>query len=125
MAVKDSQVQPEDLLPMKPVEFLVFVALSDRERHGYGIVQDLVELSGGTVQLVPGNLYGILRRLLGRGLLDEAKRRPAPESGDQRRRYYGITEFGKQVLAAEAERMRGLVYAAEERDIIQAAARAS
>lgn len=125
MAMKDSQARPEDLLPMKPVEFLVLVALSDRERHGYGIVQDLVELSGGTVQLVPGNLYGILRRLLGRGLLDEAERRPAPESGDQRRRYYGITEFGKRVLAAEAERMRGLVYAAEERDIIQAAARAS
>ena len=125
MTVKDSQTRPEDLLPMKPVEFLVLVALSDRERHGYGIVQDLVELSGGTVQLVPGNLYGILRRLLGRGLLDEAERRSAPESGDQRRRYYGITEFGKQVLAAEAERMRGLVYAAEERDIIQAAARTS
>ncbi len=108
----------EDLLPLKPVDFLVLLVLSDRERHGYGIVQDIAEHTHGRIRLVPGNLYSVLRRLLAAGLLAEGARRPTREAGDERRRYYHITALGKHVLQAEAERMRELVVAAEARDIL-------
>ena len=83
--------------------------LADSERHGYGIVQDIAEHTRGKIRLVPGNLYSVLRRLMNLQVIDETPHRPAPDLDDERRRYYGITAFGKRVLAAEAERMRELV----------------
>jgi len=110
----------EGLLPLKPVEFLVLLVLMDGERHGYGIVQDMIERSDGKVRLLPGNLYAILRRLMGNGLLAESSRRRASDLEDQRRRYYGITALGKRVLVAEAERMRNLVRQVEASRLIEA-----
>jgi DNA-binding PadR family transcriptional regulator len=109
------------ILPLKPVDFLVLMVLAEHERHGYGIVQDITEHTGGKVRLVPGNLYSVLRRLLGIGVIEEAPLRPAPDLDDERRRYYRITRFGERVLAAEAERMRELVAVAESRNIIDRA----
>ena len=110
-----------DVLPLKPIDFLVLMVLSDVERHGYGIVQDIAEQTEGRVQLVPGNLYSVLRRLLGLGVIEESSRRPARDLDDQRRRYYAITEFGRDVLASEARRLQGLVAIAEARNIIDRA----
>ncbi len=114
---------PDSILPLKPVDFLVLMVLSGDERHGYGIVQDIAQHTGGKIQLVPGNLYSVLRRLLGLGVIAEAKRRPAPDLDDARRRYYSITAMGSQVLTAEAERMRELVAYAESKSIIDRAGR--
>ena len=98
-----------ELLPLRPVEFLVLLVLADGERHGYGIVQDIAERTENRVKLLPGNLYAVLRRLGESGLLEESAHRPAQDLDDQRRRYYRVTELGERVLAADAERMRGLV----------------
>lgn len=116
MAGPDDDVQ--DQLPLKPVDLLVLMTLSRGERHGYGIVADIAEQTEGRIRLVPGNLYAVLQRLEGVGLLTESPRRPAPDLDDRRRRYYGITPFGRRVLAAEAERLRRLVGQAEALDII-------
>lgn len=105
-------------LPMKPVDFLVLLTLSQGERHGYGIVQDIAQRTEGRIRLVPGNLYSVLQRLESRGLLAETDRRPAPDLDDRRRRYYVITPLGGRVLAAEARRLRGLVGMAEALDLI-------
>ncbi len=105
-------------LPLKPVDLLVLMTLSRGERHGYGIVTDIAEQTEGRIRLVPGNLYSVLQRLEGVGLLTESSRRPAPDLDDRRRRYYAITPFGSRVLAAEAERLRRLVGEAEALDII-------
>lgn len=105
-------------LPLKPVDFLTLLVLAGGERHGYGLTQDIAAQTGGTVRLVPGNLYTVLRRLLDVGLIRESKRRPAPDLDDARRRYYGITPMGRAVLAAEAARMRDLVTACETRAIL-------
>ena len=110
----------EDLLPLRPVEFLVLLVLADDERHGYGIVQDIAERTDGKTKLLPGNLYAVLRRLMESDLLAESSRRPAKDLEDQRRRYYRITELGKEVLAADAERMRGLVKQVEARNLLTA-----
>ena len=109
---------PEELLPLRPVDLLVLMTLARGERHGYGIVADIAGETGGRIQLVPGNLYAVLQRLQGDGVLDETDRRPAPDLDDRRRRYYAITPFGRSVLAAEATRLQGVVNAARALELI-------
>ncbi len=113
----------DELLPLRPVEFLVLLVLADDERHGYGIVQDIADRTDGKMKLLPGNLYAVLRRLSESGLLTESSRRPAEDLEDQRRRYYRITRLGEKVLAADAERMKSLVQQVEARDLLKANAR--
>jgi len=114
----DQDRTPEGVLPLKPVDFLVLVTLAGGARHGYGIVADVAEQSGGRVKLVPGNLYAVLQRLGEEGLLEETDRRPAPDLDDRRRRYYAITPFGRNVVAAEARRLKEVVGMVEAMDLI-------
>lgn len=109
---------PKRIPSLKRVEFLVLLVLADGESHGYRIVQEIAERTGGRIRVLPGNLYAILRRLGKEKLLTETSRRPAPDLDDRRRRYYRVTSFGKEVLAAEARFMRSLVQAAAERGLI-------
>jgi DNA-binding PadR family transcriptional regulator len=118
MTRKNESPTVEELLPLKPVDFMVLLTLAGGELHGYGLVAEIAERTEGRIRLVPGNLYAVLQRLRARGLLDETDRRPAPDLDDQRRRYYAITPFGSRVLAAEAERLRGLVGMAEAMELI-------
>jgi DNA-binding PadR family transcriptional regulator len=104
---------PESFLPLKPVEFLILMTVADGERHGYGIMLDIAERTGGTVRLEAGGLYRSIRRLLADSLLTEAATRPAAHDDDERRRYYALTALGRRVVAAEARRLRALVRDAE------------
>ena len=99
---------PEALLPLKPVVFQVLLTLADGERHGYAIVQDIAQRTSARMRLEPGNLYRSLKWMLEGGLIEESKRRPAPDLDDERRRYYRITPFGHRVALAEASRLRSL-----------------
>jgi len=100
---------PKSLLPLKPHWFHVLLSLADQEQHGYGIMQEVLERTGGKVRLWPTTLYGTLKRLLDEGLIEESDERPAPELDDARRRYYRLTKRGLRVLAAESERLEDLV----------------
>ncbi|SCL71265.1 transcriptional regulator, PadR family [Micromonospora citrea] len=82
--------------------FFILTALLDAPRHGYGIVADVAELSHGRVQLKIGSLYGALDRLVGDGLV-ELDREEAWQG--RLRRYYRLTERGRDALDAEARRM--------------------
>jgi DNA-binding PadR family transcriptional regulator len=101
--------QPEDLLPLHKDTFHILVALADQERHGYSIMQDIAARTGGKVRLRPSSLYTAIHRLLDRGLIDELEERPDPAHDDQRRRYYRLTPFGRQVAVAEARRLEKLL----------------
>lgn len=81
--------------------FFILTALVDAPRHGYGIVGEVAELSGGRVQLKIGTLYGALDRLVGEGLVELD--REEVERG-RLRRFYRLTESGRGCLAEEAER---------------------
>ncbi len=107
-------------LPVKPVDFLVLLSLAKEELHGYGLVRAIEELSEGQVQLVPTNLYAVLRRLESRGLLAPSARRPVPARDDQRRRYFRITELGRSVMQAEAARLRRLLGRGVEQRLLDA-----
>jgi DNA-binding PadR family transcriptional regulator len=102
-------LNPDDFLPLKPNWFHVLLSLADHEQHGYGIMQEVLTRTGGKVRLWPATLYGTLKRLIGEGLIVESGERPAAEFDDARRRYYGLTELGRQVLAGESERLEDLV----------------
>jgi DNA-binding PadR family transcriptional regulator len=103
------QPTPESFLPLKPNWFHVLLSLADGDQHGYGIMQEVLDRTGGKVHLWPATLYGTLKRLLDEELIDVSAVRPAPEADDARRRYYKLTLFGRRVLAAESQRLRELV----------------
>ena len=100
---------PNSLLPLKPNWFHILLSLADQDQHGYGIMQEVLERTGGKVRLWPATLYGTLQRLIEADLIEESRHRPAPEQDDARRRYYRLTPFGRRVLAAESRRLEDLV----------------
>jgi len=108
----------DSFLPLKPIELLILMTVATGERHGYGIMLDIAERTGGSVRLEAGGLYRNIRRLLADKLLTESGRRPAADLDDERRRYYALSALGKRVLAAEALRLRAIVRAAEAIRII-------
>jgi DNA-binding PadR family transcriptional regulator len=100
---------PETFLPLKPHWFHVLLSLNGRDQHGYGIMQEVLERTGGKVRLWPATLYGTLQRLIDADLIEEPSRRPAPSEDDARRRYYRLTPLGHRVLEAESERLEEMV----------------
>jgi DNA-binding PadR family transcriptional regulator len=94
---------------LKPNWFHVLLSLADQEQHGYGIMQEVLERTGGKVRLWPATLYGTLKRLIEEDLIEESGDRPAAELDDARRRYYRLTTLGRRVLAGESERLEDLV----------------
>ena len=93
--------------------------LAGGDRHGYAIRQEILDHTGGAIELEAGNLYRYLRRLEEDGLVEPSPRKPAADE-DPRRVYYRMTAFGRRVLAAEMHRLRDLVALAESRRIISA-----
>ena len=107
--MKETDEEIAALLPLPPATFHILVALSDRELHGYAIIQDIATRTEGAVRLGAGTLYRSIHRMLEQGLLVEIQERPAPELDDERRRYYRILPFGTAVARAEARRLAGLI----------------
>ena len=100
----------EDLrpfLPLSPAALHILLALSGEDRHGYGIMQEIARQSQGQYKPGPGTLYDNLQKLLNLSLLDEVEGRHPEE--DERRRYYRLTRLGRRVLAAEVQRLEGVV----------------
>lgn len=114
-----SKRDPAPLLPLTPAVFHILLALADEERHGYGIMQEVSRRTEGKVRMGPGTLYGTIKRMLAEGLIRESDERPDPELDDERRRYYRLTEFGKRVAIAEAERLEHLVADARAKSLLR------
>ena len=89
--------------------FHILVALTDRDRHGYAIMQDIAERTGGQTRLSPSTLYSAIKRLLEAGLISELAERPDPAHDDERRRYYRITKTGREAAVNEARRLEKLL----------------
>lgn len=112
-----SRPSPEELIPLKPAVFHILLSLVDQARHGYAILQDVEERSGGAVILRTGPLYRHLKQLLDAGLVEETTS-SHPEDDDPRRRYYRLSAYGGRVLAAESRRLVSLVDAVRALDLL-------
>src|SRR5437868_14003083 len=106
MPLRNSGLHPESLLPLPSATFHILVALAEGDRHGYAIMQDVAAGTRGRLKLNPGTLYTTIRRLLEQGLVIELDERPDPEEDDERRRYYRLTDMGRNVAKAEAARLQ-------------------
>jgi DNA-binding PadR family transcriptional regulator len=120
---------PRSRLPLTPLAFHVLLALAEERRHGYGIIQEVDARTDGLIKLRTGTLYTLLQRLLGEGLIEPAEAggtatEPAPAKHDERRRYYGLTAFGREVVEAEARRLEALVFEARRKHILGRTSRA-
>lgn len=104
---------------LTPAMFQVLLALGDGEKHGYAILKDVEELTGGEVRLSTGTLYAIIKRLLLEGAIAECRKRPPADEDDQRRRYYRLTPLGIQIANQEAERMERLVATARGKHLLR------
>src|SRR5215471_16750232 len=113
--------KPESLLPLSVGVLHILIALADRDRHGYSIMQDVAARTGGKVQLSPGTLYSSIRRMLEQGLIEELSESPDPSSTDERRRYYRLTRFGKRAAAAEVDRLSALLQQARATGLVPGA----
>ena len=110
------------LLPLPPATFHILVALAREDRHGYAIILDVEQRTGGELRLSAGTLYRSIQRMLEQDLIRETRDRPAPELDDERRRYYRITPFGTAVASADAKRMADLVRMARAQGLVPARA---
>jgi DNA-binding PadR family transcriptional regulator len=112
---------PDSLIPLPAAVFHILIALGDRDRHGYSIMQDVAARTGGKVQLSAGTLYSSIRRMLEQGLIEELAESPDPSSTDERRRYYRLTRFGKRVATAEVARLTALLKQARATGLVSGA----
>jgi DNA-binding PadR family transcriptional regulator len=95
--------------------FHILLALAGAERHGYGILKEVLRHTDGAVRLGPGTIYGTLQRLMESGWVEESDGPAA--TVDERRRHYRLTRAGRQALEAEVQRMEGLVRTARAQRI--------
>ena len=100
---------PESLLPLRPTVFAMLLVLNGEDMHGYGIMKRLNERGGAGGLLGPGTLYRTLKEMRDLGLVDHAESPDCGDTRDERRSYYRLTPFGRQVVIAEAERIAQLM----------------
>jgi DNA-binding PadR family transcriptional regulator len=106
------------MLPLTPAVFHILLALADGEKHGYAIMQEVEEVSEGSVNMGPGTLYGSIKRMLKAGLLEETDDRPDPELDHQQRRYYQLSDFGERVLKAESFRLDAVMRSVRNKKVL-------
>jgi len=117
--------EAEALLPLSPVDLQILLVLTQEEVHGYGLMKAVEEQSGGKVRLEVGSLYRVIKRLLGNGLIEESADGPADGSalggasrGPKPRRFYKISDLGREVAGAEARRLAEVVETARAQALI-------
>ena len=103
-----SNPTPEALLPLSVPVFQILLSLAESDKHGYGIIGDVRDRSRNEVVLSTSTLYGAIKRMMRDGLVERSDIRPDPELDDDRRRYYRITDFGREVAECEARRITRL-----------------
>jgi DNA-binding PadR family transcriptional regulator len=114
---------PRGALPLTPVEIHVLLALTDDDRHGYAILQEVERRTGGALRLRTGTLYTVIKRMLDADWIGEAAGRPRRSEDDSRRRYYTLTPAGRAVVEAEARRLESVVALAREKRVLAPAGR--
>jgi DNA-binding PadR family transcriptional regulator len=107
--------------PLPSAAFHILLVLAGEELHGYGIMRQVLEQTGGAVRIGPGTLYGSIKTLLEENLIEEREERPDAELGTERRRYYRLTAAGRKVASEEAQRLAAMLRIARAKRIFRGA----
>lgn len=103
----DFEKAKKRFLPMSETMFYILLSLRGKERHGYGIMLHVREITGGRISLGAGTVYQSLSKLQEDGLIRAA-------GGENRKKLYAITALGGEILKAEAERIKELYLNSED-----------
>ena len=103
-------------LPLTPFEFHILLSLADGEAHGYAILQDVSRRTDDQFRLRTGTLYTVIKRMLDSGWLEDTPSRQ--KNDDERRKYYRLTDLGREVVKTEAKRLQDLVTLAQEKRVL-------
>jgi DNA-binding PadR family transcriptional regulator len=106
--------------PLPPHWFQILLALANHDRHGLGIMNDVLTQTGGQIRLWPAVLYRNLARLTAAGLVEEIDKPSDAEPGGGRPRFYRITRAGRRACRVEAERLDGYVRMARQKKLFKA-----
>jgi len=120
MTKADNPDPLRELLPLTPAVFYILFALAEGEKHGYAIMKEVEDISGGQFTMGPGTIYTTIQRLLELGLIEENL---SSSNSERRRRYYRLLRRGRQILEAELNRMESLVRSAQRRKLVPREAR--
>ena len=109
--------------PLTALDFHVLVTLAAEDLYGYAIMKEVEEQSGGALAPEIGSLYRMIGRLVNSGLVEDMGNRVPTEGSDPQgrgrpRRYYRITKLGREILAAEAARLRDVLGLAAAKDLL-------
>jgi DNA-binding PadR family transcriptional regulator len=116
--MSDTASNPKTPPTLTPAAFHILLVLAGGENHGYAIMREVAEHTGGKMRLGPGSLYGTIKRMLADGWIEESDERPDPQLDDERRRYYRLTGVGRKLVQAEAERLEQLVNIARGKKLL-------
>jgi DNA-binding PadR family transcriptional regulator len=105
--------------PLPAAAFQILLALANGDLHGYAIMREVEEQTGGRLRLGPGTLYGSIQTLLEGNLIEEVDRTADIEARSERRRYYRLTVTGRKMARSEAERMADVLRVARARKILR------
>jgi DNA-binding PadR family transcriptional regulator len=105
--------------PLPAAAFQILLSIADTELHGYGIMRQVEEQTGGRVRLGPGTLYSSIQALLEAGLIEEVDPSGSAIAGSERRRLYRLTSLGRKEAREEAERLADLLRVARAKKILR------
>jgi DNA-binding PadR family transcriptional regulator len=100
--------------PLPSAAFQILLALAEEDQHGYGIMRQVKEQTGGSMRLGPGTLYSSIQALLEEGLIAQVEAKE-----DARRRTYRLTQAGHKLACTEAERLAGVLRVARARKVLR------
>ena len=123
MTAKSKVRDPQQLLPLTPMVLQILLALADGDKHGYAIIKEVRQRTNGDVELGASSLYAVLKRLLADRLVIETDERPDPALDDERRRYYRLSPFGRDVAVAEMNRLETLILQGRAKRLLPARGR--
>src|SRR5258707_13573725 len=109
----------QKLNPLPSAAFHILLSLADEDLHGYGIMRQVAEQTGGRMRLGPGTLYSSIQALLEEKFIEEVDLREDEKLGHERRRYYRLTAAGRKLARSEAERLADLLRVARSKKIFR------
>ena len=105
--------------PLPSAAFQILLSLAEEDLHGYAIMRQVAEQTGGGMRLGPGTLYSSIQSLLEEKFIEELEPREDSELGQERRRYYRLTAAGRKLARSEADRLAGFLRVARSRKILR------